>query len=175
MNSLGICRATMVSTHPFLHHFRGKARWYLALFVMKKDQAEAKILDSSLHTPPPPNKRQDFRPPFFNWFKPPPWPQRAHSLLPWGADLSGARQSCLSFLACQKGSFSPPCLLCSNMVGTQGPHDALHCANHLHKGGNGGCNKFCSAHQLQHWRGKDFHTAVAFCYQSCGAEIQLSN
>ena len=36
MNSLGICNVIMVLAHPFLYHFRGKARWYLALSVMKK-------------------------------------------------------------------------------------------------------------------------------------------
>lgn len=42
------------------------------------------------------------------------------------------------FLARQKGSFSPPCLLSSNMAKTQGPQGA----NHLHKGENGDAISF---------------------------------
>lgn len=61
MNSLGICYVTMVLTHPFLHHFRGKARWYLALFVMKNNQAEEKILHSSFHPTLHPQKMTRFQ------------------------------------------------------------------------------------------------------------------
>jgi len=36
MNAFGICDVLMVLVHPLLYHFSGKARWYLALSVMKK-------------------------------------------------------------------------------------------------------------------------------------------
>lgn len=174
MNSLGICHVKMVLTHPFLHHWRGKARWHLALFVMKKDQAEAKILHSSF-----PGKKKKKSGLLFSTYLSLPHDPKEHipfSMRSWSLRKETELfEDDASFLACQKGSFSPPCLLCSSMVRTQSPHGALHCANHLHKAGNGGCNKLCSSHQLQHWRGKNFHTAVAFCCQSHGAEIQLSN